>query len=408
MYKLNNISFESLGITAGRIKGEGIALKGIFDLPMRIGKSFNDWQDENSIEPYVDADEIFLGGRTILFAGILKGSQLQNETVLSNLKALIDAYKLTIPFETPYGSYCVYIKKITPKFYLNGATFIIEFYEPEINASCGISTGETVYDSLERSGTARKNNCATGNTGSVVTMTLAAGAVKSTISVAAATLIAEQQIRDDVQAYANNNGTCSLNLPIYYNDEKTGYRTRNNCSEGYSGSVVSHTVPSHTYSIDSAIDPTASKEKANLLAQAEIDAVLTEAYANENGTCDFLVSFIKTGDFFAPFSYGGGLHTQVFKVGEFMQPGTKYNMMLYGIMITVVSVSGDTAESIANALILSFNAVTNWNILNLKPTGAITPDAISYSAGYITVWLDYSASVEIWIGDPPYWNTLQA
>jgi hypothetical protein len=34
----------------------------------------------------VDADEIFLGGSTILFAGILKASQLQNETLLSNLK----------------------------------------------------------------------------------------------------------------------------------------------------------------------------------------------------------------------------------------------------------------------------------------------------------------------------------
>ena len=405
MWKINNILLSVYGIIPGQVEGEGIAVKGIFDLPKRMGITYKDWDDQNSVQPYVDADEIFLEGRDVIFQGILEGTKAETEYNIEYLKLAIGAFNSVVPFETPYGTYFVYVKKITPKIYNGIATVLIEFREPEVGVTSTPVVSDTIYYSAVYSETAIKNNCGVGYYGLEVSLSSTLGQFTSTISQLAADQLAIDWVRENKQNTANAAlfGTyCVINPPIYYNAEQTGILYRNNCGTGYTGSAVTYKIAADLYSsLISQLD-------ANAQAQAALDLILTQDYANANGTCDFLVSFEMTLDYYAPFSFGGGLHTQVFKVGEFMEPVTKYNMMLYGIMITVVSVSGDTAESIANALILSFNAVTNWNILNLKPTGAITPDAISYSAGYITVWLDYSASVEIWIGDPPYWNTLQA
>ena len=73
-YKLNNIDFSTYGIMPGRMEGENLAVKGIFDLPSRIGDTHYDWAETNGVEPFVDADEIFLGSRTIYFQGIMQGN----------------------------------------------------------------------------------------------------------------------------------------------------------------------------------------------------------------------------------------------------------------------------------------------------------------------------------------------
>lgn len=64
----------------------------------------------------------------------------------------------------------------------------------------------------------------------------------------------------------------------YYNEEKSGSFTRNNCTAGYISSPVVYTVAASKYK--SAI----SQEAADQLAQNDMDAN-GQAYANTNGTC---------------------------------------------------------------------------------------------------------------------------
>jgi hypothetical protein len=405
MYKLNNILLSTYGILPGRVSGEGIAVKGLFDLPKRIGVTSKKWDESNGVEPYVDADEIFLGGRTLVFQGIMLGSKSTIETNIFNLKTAIDAFNATVPFETPYGNACVIVQKMTPKIYIGGATIIIEFREPSVGANCGVSTEVTNYLSEVYSETAVKNNCADGYDGSTVTFTSPAGQFSSPISVAAANLLAVQWVQDRKQDYANVHGTCTIRPIIYYNEAQTATKYRNNCDPNYSGSLVSLTVPAYTMAHNSLI----SLADANAKAMAAANALLTQDYANLNGVCEYLVSFIMTDESYTPISYGGSLHTQTFKVGDHMLPGTNYSLMLYGITFTVTSVEGDTAGSIADAFLAQMTAVTDWNVNNQLPVGAGNPSVFIFmpGSGYLSVWLSFSATATAWIGNPPWWNNLQ-
>ena len=64
----------------------------------------------------------------------------------------------------------------------------------------------------------------------------------------------------------------------YYNVEKSGTFTRNNCGAGNTGSNVIYTVPANTYS------STVSQAAADQLAQDDVNAN-GQTYANTNGTC---------------------------------------------------------------------------------------------------------------------------
>jgi hypothetical protein len=134
--------------------------------------------------------------------------------------------------------------------------------------NCGVT-----YYSVQKSGNFTRNNCATGGTGSTVTYTVAAGTYSSTTSQAAADQLAQNDVNANGQTYANINGTCT-----FYNVQKSGSFTRNNCGSGYTGSTVTYTVAANTYS------STNSQAAADQLAQNDVDAN-GQTYANNNGTC---------------------------------------------------------------------------------------------------------------------------
>ena len=74
-YILNNVNIlTTYGIRAGHAPSSNISLAGCFDLPSRIGKSYYEWGDDDSIEPYVLESEIMFGGRDITFAGNIIGT----------------------------------------------------------------------------------------------------------------------------------------------------------------------------------------------------------------------------------------------------------------------------------------------------------------------------------------------
>ena len=94
MYSINNIAFETYGITAGRIDGSNIALSGQLDMPARLGKTFHDWTGEEGVEPYVLASEIRHGGRDLVFSGYLVATN--KELAYEQLATFYEAVKAHI------------------------------------------------------------------------------------------------------------------------------------------------------------------------------------------------------------------------------------------------------------------------------------------------------------------------
>lgn len=138
-YKLNNILLSDYGIKAGRAPNSNIAVSGIFDLPKRMGKTYNNWDDEDTIEPYVEADEIFMAGRDIRFYGLIKGDKDDNISKIENLKNDISAFTDLVSFYHPeYGGFNVKIGRIQPVHLKGLTTIIINMREPQPDLSGGV------------------------------------------------------------------------------------------------------------------------------------------------------------------------------------------------------------------------------------------------------------------------------
>lgn len=87
-----------------------------------------------------------------------------------------------------------------------------------------------------------------------------------------------------------NSSKVTMTSTIYYNVQKSGTFTRNNCSAGYYGSSVTYTVPAGTYL--SGI----SQADADQKAQDDVNAN-GQTYANNNGTCSLPVTITLTNAF---------------------------------------------------------------------------------------------------------------
>jgi hypothetical protein len=112
MYRLSNISFNDFSIVAGQQKGSNIAVSGMLDMPKRTGKVNHNWGDNYGVEPYVSATEIKFAGRDIHFVGLLQAdTRGEAVTKLQNMYDLLDSITKLVTFETPYGSYQVYMAK---------------------------------------------------------------------------------------------------------------------------------------------------------------------------------------------------------------------------------------------------------------------------------------------------------
>lgn len=124
-----------------------------------------------------------------------------------------------------------------------------------------------------------RSNCGAGSHGSVVPYVVPAGKYTSTISQADANQKALNDIAINGQAYANANGTCSIDPPTYYYNIRMSVTLRkNNCGGVSEGSEVPYVVEAGTYT------STISQDDANAKAQADIDAN-AQNYANSQGFC---------------------------------------------------------------------------------------------------------------------------
>ena len=122
-----------------------------------------------------------------------------------------------------------------------------------------------------------RNNCAVGGTPASVWYTVAAGIYSSTISQADADALAQREIDNNGQAFANNDNNAKC---TFKNTVQSRLIARNNCAVGGTPASVWYTVAAGIYS------STISQVDADVLAQREIDNNGL-AYANINATCTF-------------------------------------------------------------------------------------------------------------------------
>jgi hypothetical protein len=134
---LNEIGFDVYGIVPGHAPGGNVCFSGLFNMPERIGKSYHEWADEDSVEPYVLSDEIQFGGRDITFYGSITGTAVQVRTYLSALYNAIDLFTDLVELETEYGTFNVYVKEVNPEYIGGGAKITILFREPVVSFAGG-------------------------------------------------------------------------------------------------------------------------------------------------------------------------------------------------------------------------------------------------------------------------------
>lgn len=136
-YYLDSIDLATYGIVPGHQPESNISLKGCFDMPARIGDTYYEWADEDGIEPYVEDDEIFFGGRDIYFVGAIFGTRTQINDYLDTFYTAIEAFTDLVTFSTPYGDFDVQVKNVSVE-YLDGAANInIVFREPVVDLTGG-------------------------------------------------------------------------------------------------------------------------------------------------------------------------------------------------------------------------------------------------------------------------------
>jgi hypothetical protein len=132
-YLFNDIDISNYGITAGHSPSSNLAIQGCFDMPARTGDCFHSWGDENSVEPFVLADEIFFEGRDITFHGSIFGTASGLNGYLNSFYSAINSATGLSVFETPYNSASGYVKSVIPE-YVNGAcSLVMKFRETVVD-----------------------------------------------------------------------------------------------------------------------------------------------------------------------------------------------------------------------------------------------------------------------------------
>lgn len=113
MYQLGPIDLLSFGLIPSVVDNStNLALSGCWDFPARLGKSFQDWNDDqNGVEPYVREEEIRLAGRDITFVALLSAAS-ENAALLKcyELYKLVGGLNSLVPFTTDLGTFNVYLK----------------------------------------------------------------------------------------------------------------------------------------------------------------------------------------------------------------------------------------------------------------------------------------------------------
>jgi Family of unknown function (DUF5977) len=142
-----------------------------------------------------------------------------------------------------------------------------------------------LFLSVIKSGVYQRNNCESGLLGSSVTYSVPAGTYTSSVDQSSADLLAQNDVNDNGQSYANINGSC-----LYLSAAKSGSFIRNNCGTNFTGGTVTYTVAAGAYTSD------INQSDADQKAQNDVNTN-GQNYANTNGACLSNCSFIAVFGF---------------------------------------------------------------------------------------------------------------
>jgi len=146
MYSLNGVSLGGLGFIAGKQDNSNLALSGFLDFPSRVGKTGHEWANEKGIEPYVEASEIFFGGRSLKLTGYITGIDRDHcENKRLRLIDLFDSFTTLVPLVSKWGTNNVLIDgPVISEFRSNQLLKIdIPFREPSpiLNGAMPVASG---------------------------------------------------------------------------------------------------------------------------------------------------------------------------------------------------------------------------------------------------------------------------
>lgn len=140
MYSLNGMPLDTWGIIPGRAPGSNIAVSGMLDMPARIGETFHEWGEEDGVEPLVDAVDIRLGGRDIIFYGLIYAADRETATSMAYaFQTYLSSLTDLVPFTSEFGEWQVYVKdKIEIEWITAGwMTIKVTFREPSVDIGSG-------------------------------------------------------------------------------------------------------------------------------------------------------------------------------------------------------------------------------------------------------------------------------
>jgi hypothetical protein len=145
-YFLNNKSLSDFGIVPSKADGS-LAIIGGFDLPKRTGTTFYNWPLENSVEPFVNADDIIFGSRKLKFSGTILGDANAN---IRALESYIDTLPELFSLSCEWGTWNVKLEEniqITP-IDRNNSRVSMNFTEPmpDLSGSLPSPSGKNDID----------------------------------------------------------------------------------------------------------------------------------------------------------------------------------------------------------------------------------------------------------------------
>lgn len=124
---------ERLNIVGADNGVSNIELIGHLDSVSRIGTVFKSWADENSVEPYVRADELFWGGRDITINAYVLNTAYSEVFSLNKVLDSIDGEKV---LETEFGDFNVTFVSMSETHMQNGISRIsMKFRQAELERS---------------------------------------------------------------------------------------------------------------------------------------------------------------------------------------------------------------------------------------------------------------------------------
>ena len=131
-YYINNTPISQFGIIPTKSNGN-ISISGCFNLPKRKGTTYYDWVTDNSVEPYVESEDMDFDSRDISITGnIVSDSDSSLPLINDFMNELPELFTLSCK----WGSWSVKCKSTTIETFTKSACKItIKFIEPLVNLS---------------------------------------------------------------------------------------------------------------------------------------------------------------------------------------------------------------------------------------------------------------------------------